>query len=334
MLNTNIQLLQIDSATQYRGLQQHSSLPEFDANLLVSHRPDAHWVVVEEGILTARCSLWWHHAPPFPNGKAGLIGHYAAADDDSAAKLLECVCRQLARQGCTFAVGPMDQNTWRDYRFVVDEGDRPRFFLEPDSVPQWRQQWRRDGFAEIAWYVSALVEDLRIRSPRLSRARGRMDADGIRIRALDKDQLESELNQILSVVKLAFQENPFYIPVSEADFLQMYRPLQHSIPTDLILLAEHDEKVIGFIFAMPDLLQAKRGVPIDTVVVKTFGVVPGRVYAGLGQVLLEEVHQRAAAAGFRYAIHALVREAAHMNRIVDRYGIPFRRYALFGKGLG
>ena len=334
MLNTNRQLHQISSAAQYVGLQKDTGLPEFDANVFASHRPDAHWVVVEEGVLKARCSLWWHHAPPIPSGKAGLIVHFAAADDESAATLLECACRQLAEQGCTFAIGPMDQNTWRDYRFVVDEGDRPRFFLEPVTEPQWRQQLRRDGFAEIAWYCSALVEDLTVRCPRLSRVRERMDAIGIRIRTLDRNQLDSELKQIFAIVQLAFQDNPFYVPVSEADFLEMYRPLGHAIPTELILLAEHDEKVIGFIFAVPDLLQAKRELPIDTVVVKTFGVLPGRAHAGVGQVLLEEVHQRAANAGFRNAIHALVREAAHMNRIVDRYGISFRRYALFGKELG
>ncbi len=35
----------------------------------------------------------------------------------------------------------------------------------------------------------------------------------------------------------------------------------------------------------------------------------------LGQILLEEVHHRAAASGFRRGIHALVRDAVHMERI-------------------
>ncbi len=334
MLNTKLQVRQIHSADGYRGMQQHASVPEFDASLLASHRSDAHWVVLEDGVLKARCSLWWHHAPPVSRGKAGLIGHYAAADDDSAATLLDCASRQLKSQGCTIAIGPMNQNTWRDYRFVVDRGDRPQFFLEPDTTPHWHLQWRRNGFEEIARYGSALVEDLTVHSRRLSRVRSQMDANGISIRALNKNQLESELRQIFAVVTLTFRDNPYYVPVSEADFLEMYRSLQQSVPADLILLAEHKEQVIGFIFAVPDLLQAKRGVPIDTVIVKTFGAVSRRIYAGVGQVLLEEVHHRAAAAGFRYAIHALVREAAHMNKIVDRYAIPFRRYALFGKEIG
>lgn len=333
MLNTNFHLLQVTSPTQYDGLPKLDSLPELDVQLLVSHRPDAHWAVCKSGVLQARCSLWWRHAPPMASGKAGLIGHYAAADDDSAAALLRRACLQLAEQGCTFAIGPMDQNTWRDYRFIVDEGDRPRFFLEPDTLPRWCEQVRSNGFAEIAWYCSAVVEDLTVRCPRLPRVRERMEANGIRMRTLDKRQLESELKQIFAVVQNAFQNNPFYVPVSEADFLDMYRPLQHTIPTDFILLAEHQEKVVGFIFAVPDLLQAKRSGMVDTVIAKTFAVLSDPTYAGVGQVLLEEVHRHAADAGFRYAIHALVRESASMMRIVNRYGIVFRRYALFGKAL-
>jgi GNAT superfamily N-acetyltransferase len=289
---------------------------------------------MEADEVKARCSLWWTNSPPSVNGKVGLIGHYAAADDDASAELFEYVCLKLAQQGCTLAIGPMDQNTWRDYRLIVDEGDRPRFFLEPDSVPQWCEQFRRDGFREIASYCSALVEDLKFCCPRLVRVRARMNALGINIRPLDRDQLDRELKQIFAVVQRAFQENPFYVPVSESDFLEMYGPLRNTIPTDWILLAEHEEKVVGFVFAVPDLLQAQRGSPIDTIVVKTCAVLPERAYGGVGQVLLESVHHGAAAGGLCYAIHALVRDSARTNRIVDRYGVPFRRYALFGKEIG
>lgn len=333
MLHTNLQVIQICSDDQYRGLKRHASLPEFDVHLLSSHRTDAHWAVVDKDVLTARCSLWWRNAPTIPNGKAGLIGHYAAVDDDSASALLETVSKELGTRGCTLAVGPMDQNTWRDYRFVTEVGDRPRFFLEPAGLPEWRDQFGRDGFREIASYFSALIEDLTMQSPRLDQARNRMVAQGIQIRPLRRDRLDSDLKQIFAVVQVAFRNNPFYVSVSEGDFLEMYRPLQHAIPTDLILLALQSDRVIGFCFAVPDLLEAKRGLPIDTVIVKTFGVLPKLAYAGLGQVLLEEVHHRAAASGFRRGIHALVRDAVHMERIIGRYGVPFRRYALFGKEL-
>lgn len=333
ILNTNSQLTQIDSAAQYGQLQPDAGLSIFDPHHLDSHRPDTHLAIVDQDRLLARCSLWWQEVPSIAGGEAGLIGHYAAIDDSVASELLAAACHRLAVEGCTVAIGPMDQNTWRDYRFVIDEGDRPRFFLEPETNPRGCAQFRAYGFDEIAWYSSALVTDLTMCSPQVARAGKRLEEKGIRIRPLDQDQIELELRRIFAVVQVAFRENPYYVPVSESDFLAMYRPFQHTISSDLILLAEDCERVIGFVFAVPDLLQAARGESVESVVVKTFGVLPGHRYAGLGQVLLETVHHRAAAAGFRSAIHALVRDVAHMNRIVDRYGDPFRQYALFGKEL-
>ena len=158
-----------------------------------------------------------------------------------------------------------------------------------------------------------------------------MESHGINIRTLRAGQLESELKEIYSVARVAFRNNPFYVPVTEAEFLAMYHPLRQSVPTDLILIARDEETAVGFCFAVPDLLQSNQGVPIDTIIVKTFGVLPGRKYAGLGQILLEDIHQRAISGGYRHAIHALVREQAAMCKIADRYGTTFRRYALFGK---
>ena len=164
MLNTNIQLHQIGSATQYRGIQQHANLPEFDANLLVSHRPDAHWVVVQEDVLKARCSLWWRHCAANSQRQAGLIGHYAAADDDSAARMLGAFvgnshCRDARMRldrwtrirGATIGLSSMMEIA------AIFSRTRHRTTVPPAVATRW--------FCEIAWYVSALVDDLTIRSP-------------------------------------------------------------------------------------------------------------------------------------------------------------------------
>src|SRR5215212_2826578 len=83
-----------------------ASLDEFKR-----HRAEAH-LLAENG----RCSLWWNHTPQLENHKVGLIGHYEARDDESAAKILAASCEELKNQKCTIAVGPMDGSTWNRYR--------------------------------------------------------------------------------------------------------------------------------------------------------------------------------------------------------------------------
>jgi GNAT superfamily N-acetyltransferase len=281
----------------------------------------------------ARCSLWWQNTPRHPQHRVGLIGHYAAATDQAAGALLEFACQQLAEKGCTLAVGPMDGNTWRDYRFVTEEGNEPRFFLEPHNPPEWPAQFIRYGFKEFARYFSALADDLTLTSSRVDRVQQWRAKQDVCIRPLCEDHFDADLRQIHAVAQTAFRDHILYQEMGQADFVQQYESLRSIVPFDLVLLAEQKGRAVGFGFAVPDLLQAERGERVDTVVIKTLGVLPDREFAGLGQLLLEQLQQRAATHGFRRAIHALVREAGHLQRISRRYAVPFRRYTLFAKGL-
>jgi GNAT superfamily N-acetyltransferase len=307
------------------------------------HRPDAHWVVADEdSLICARCSLWWQETPSLGRERTGLIGHYASRDESSADMLLQFATQELAAHGCTYALGPMDQNTWRDYRFVIERNDHASklanfacesFLMEPRNAPEWPDQFARNGYSAVAAYFSALVEDLCVRSPRLERVRQRFAAQGISVRSIRADDTEAEIRRLFSVAQAAFAGHLFYADISESDFLNMYLPFREWIREELVLVAEDSDRVVGFCFAVPDLLQAKLGQSIDTVIVKTLGVLPDRRYAGLGQILLEDVHHRASEAGFQRGIHALVRDIAPLRRIFLRYGNVCRRYALFGKEL-
>ena len=86
-------------------------------------------------------------------------------------------------------------------------------------------------------------------------------------------------------------------------------------------------------FALPDLLQARRGGAIDTVILKTVAVDPAMGGMGLGGVLMDLVQRHARGMGFRRAIHALIFETNVSRKISDRSARTFRRYALFSKQL-
>jgi L-amino acid N-acyltransferase YncA len=86
-------------------------------------------------------------------------------------------------------------------------------------------------------------------------------------------------------------------------------------------------------FAFPDLLQARRSVPIDTVILKTVAVDPAMSGMGLGGALTDLVQRSARDLGFRRAIHALIHETNVSRTISGRSARTFRRYALFSRPL-
>jgi GNAT superfamily N-acetyltransferase len=307
-------------------------LSDLDPALLEQHGSDAHWLLLEDGV-AACCSLWWRDAPRQPEATLGLIGHFAARDARAAHTLLEHACHELAARGCTRAVGPMDGSTWRRYRFVVERGEAAPFLLEPDNPDRYPEHWRAAGFRPLAHYSSALQDDLSLEPPHLERILGRLEAAGIRIRPLLMERVEEELRGIYRVTLRSFESAFLYTPISEDDYLQMYRPLLPLVRPELCLIAEAD-RPLGYLFALPDALQAQRGQAVDTAIVKTVAVLPEVATRGLGSALVALLVREARRLGYRRAVHALMHEGNASQRISRDYRArQIRRYALFAREL-
>ena len=295
-------------------------------------KADEHWLLENQADeICGRCSLWWQHTPPYKSHRIGLIGHFGARESDAAGELLAAACAALRAKNCTMAIGPMDGNTWQRYRVMTERGTAPPFLLEPENPPEWPRYFSQNGFTAIAKYFSTITMDLTVRNPRLDAVAERLSAQGVTIRAATRDRLVDELCRIYSVAAIAFQNNVLYSPIEEDEFIAQYASLKSFIQPELVLLAEHDGRTVGFLFALPDWSQAQRAEAVNTFIVKTVAVLPE--YAGLGGLLVARSHEIGAALGFQRAIHALMHEANQSRRISQHYSQPLRQYALFGKPL-
>ncbi|GIV95925.1 MAG: hypothetical protein KatS3mg057_0582 [Herpetosiphonaceae bacterium] len=309
-------------------------LPPLSPLTLCRPAADDHWMLADKsGEIVARCSLWWSNTPSLDGRSVGLIGHYAAQDGEAGSILLNLASEILASQGCALAVGPMDGNAWQPYRLVIEPGDEPPFFLEPQNPSDWPGHFIENGFAILAGYTSALNPDLAQPDPRLAELEQRAAAQDLSIRPLQAAAFTEELRRIYAIATAAFQNNLLYSSIAEADFIAQYEPLQPCIRPELVLLAEDDGQVVGFIFAIPDLLQAQRGQAIDTIVIKTIAVLPEYSGSGLGSLLAARCQETAGQLGYKRAIHALMHESNRSRTISARYAHTIRRYALFAREL-
>jgi L-amino acid N-acyltransferase YncA len=310
------------------------AVPPVDATLAVRHAPDLHLALREGNGLAARCSLWWRATPPWPDAKLGVVGHYAAARDEDGVRLLGTASEELARAGCGLAVGPMDGNTWRSYRLVTERGTEPPFLLEPDTPDSWRRHFELAGFAPLATYHSSLATAPFERDPRIPAVAARLLAAGVSLRDVDLARFEAELASIHELSVASFTRNFLYTPIDRAEFVAQYLPVAPRVDPRLVFVAEHAGRVIGFLFAIADWLEAARtGKPPTTVIVKTVAVDPTRRFGGLGSWMVAVAHERAEALGYRRAIHALMHDANNSSNISRRYGAVMRRYALYSRPL-
>ena len=263
--------------------------------------------------------------------RIGTIGHYAAADSDAGQAVIRQALARLRAQGCATALGPMNGNTWRSYRFVVERGTAAPFFLEPTNPASWPVDFTECGFDPLSWYVSEINFDIANRQPELGALRQKMERLGIRISPINLDDSSEDLDGIYDVVCASFRDSFLYTPLDRDSYCAIYEPLLQKIDPRLMLVAKHAGRVVGFVFAPPDYLQLAD--KIDTIVIKTFAILPDKCYSGLGRVLIVDMLHNALDMGYTAAISALMHTDNRSQKISSDCAGPMRRYALFAKNL-
>lgn len=317
----------------FDGRPEAPGLPLLEDAQLGMQAPDLH---LADDAGRGRASLWWSDVPAWPGQRLGVIGHFAATDPGTATTLLDAACAELAARGCTLAVGPMDGNTWRSYRFMTDACGFPRFALEPWNPAEWPRWWEASGFAPFQTYQSALEARMASEDPRLPELERKLAAAGVAMRPLDLGDFDGELARIFEISESAFAANVLYTPLPKAEFLAMYAKVKPYAHPRLVWLAEQATaertRPVGFVFCVPDLLQAQGGRQPDTLIVKTLAKVPDRGLGGLGKLLLAHVQREAQALGFTKAIHALMHDA-NRSATLGEDATVIRRYTLYAKAL-
>lgn len=304
-----------------------------DGRMLARDAPQECWVLRSPGgQAEAQGSIWWRDTPLLDGDRIGTVGHYAASNDGAAARLLEHLIARLGAEGCSIAVGPMDSSTWKKYRLVVERTADPPFLLDLDNPDDWPGHFRNAGFHAIAEYRSTMVDDTSIEDARVERVADRLH--GIMIRPLNQARMDDELRAIHKLSLVAFENAFLQSPITEPAFLSLYRPLIPRIDPRLVLLAEDERGLAGYVFAIPDLNEPERGAPLRTLVVKTLAVLPDRAYAGLGALLLARVHRNARSLGLHRAVHALMHVSNKSRALSEHWHArPIRRYELFARTL-
>lgn len=282
--------------------------------------------------VAARARLWWENTPMMDGARVGTVGEFSADDGEAAGILLESVAEYLREQGCRIAVGPMDGNTWRSYRFVVESGGRGSFLLEPRNPVDYAGWWENAGFSILSRYSSSVMP-LDGAETLPAAVKLRLVRSGVIVRGLDPARYDDELKLIHGVSLKCFSNNFLYTPLDENDFLVSYQKVRDRVDPDLVRIAERGGVPCGFVFGIPDLEAQARGEK-PAVIVKTLAVDPEARCAGLGSLLVDELHRIGREKGYSEAIHALQHESNTSLKITGRHhGGVFRRYALFSKQL-
>lgn len=263
-----------------------------------------------------------------------IIGFYEAKTEHAGLTLLDHVVKEMKSCGKTSLIGPMNQNTWGQYRFVfpsthTSDSASPTFLgdvIHHDSYPQ---HFINFGFSPISFYESRANYDLTTRHSKRREIEDALRDRGITIDAIDMKCFDETLAAIFSLSLLGFSRNKFYAPISYSYFASLYKGIESIIDPDLFLIARNREReIVGFIFAYRDPLSDEPRAILKSMTIddKVRGI-------GLGFYLMDEIQRIAHEKHFAMAIHALMYSGNTTKGISEgaMKSALFKRYALFQK---
>ncbi|NQT16741.1 MAG: N-acetyltransferase [Planctomycetes bacterium] len=190
----------------------------------------------------------------------GCFGMFECVDDRSTAHgLLETAAGWLRRRGRTSIMGPVDYSTNYASGLLVDGFDTPPRILMNHHPPYYAGLLESWGLAKVKdlyawWFVDPydLVAKWRRRADWLAR-RG-----GVTIRPFSKKDFALEVERCHEVYNNAQKDHWGFVELTNAEFLYFAKRLAKIGVTEQVLMAEVQDKLVGFSITLPDVHEAIR----------------------------------------------------------------------------
>lgn len=291
--------------------------------------------LIEDFIEAATATCFLENTPEVNGEKIGTIGELKMDNKEGGLELLK-KCEEIFKdEGVSKVVAPMNGNTWKQYRTLKSSTGEPNFLMENVSPVEFNEIFEEAGFEEIATYTSTKGEIAKYYNEEvLDEIEKILETGNITIRHLNKENGVEDLRKIYNVSIQSFVRNLYYTPISEKDYMEQYTSYLDKVDEDLILIAEKDEKEIGFLFAIPNLIEMQTKGKINTLILKTIAVLPEYEDLGIGNVMTRKVARDAIDKGYKDWIFAFMYKENTSQKLAERNGTQtIREYSLYGKDL-
>jgi predicted N-acetyltransferase YhbS len=207
--------------------------------------------------------------------------------------------------------------------------------MEPPADETLAGYFEEAGFGLHSAYISAEMDIDGARISTWFRLLTWVLGKRFRLRTLDLDDYDAEMERTHRFCSEAFAGNHLYTPIDAREFRALYAPLQAHIRPEFVIFAEKAGKIVGLLFAIPDLNQQQGGESVDTLVYKTLAVAPQWRGRGIASLLLYRGYCAARSAGYRKIIHALMHRDNRSCQLAEHNQVSImREYGLFSRELG
>jgi GNAT superfamily N-acetyltransferase len=290
----------------------------------------------------ATCISYRHN--DYHEEKTGFFGFLDTPDDEEISRqLLKVAMIELKKMGMDRMRGPMNFSTNHECGFLVEGFDSPPVIMMTYNHPYQPRLAEKFGLKKVMDLLAYKLTTGTEPSERVRRVvESRLARTHVKIRPIDMSNFSREVILIRDVYNQAWAKN--------WGFDQLAKNLQQILDPDIVCVAEHDGRAIGFSLALPDINQVlirldgrlfptgllkllwltKVRKSIDQCRLITFGVIPEYRKLGIDMMLYLETFQRGLKKGYKWGELSWVLESNELMRrgVEQMGGEVYKRYRI------
>lgn len=291
----------------------------------------------------------------FNNSKDGFFGFFDTINDIEVARaLIEKAEEWLRSKNVKTIIGPVNPSTNEPCGMLVSGVIEPPVVMMTYNASYYPVLMEQLGFGRktdlLAYIIRA--EDFDDKPVRLINAfTQRLSKKGITIRKINMKNFGTEVEGLMKVYNQAWDKNLGFVPMTDAEFLQMGRDVKLILDDDFCLVAEHEGQLVGFALCIPDInqiqIKLKKGrlLPfgflklllgkkkITKMRVIALGVIEQYRKLGIEAVFYGQIIQNGLKKGIKQAEASwILEDNSLMNRAIEHInGEVYKRYRIFEK---
>ena len=217
------------------------------------------WVASRAGQAVGRITAQIdEHQLAQPGERLGYFGMIEADNDPEVFRLLfDAAENWLREEGMERVRGPLNLHINEEVGLLVEGFDSPPFVLMGHARPWYGEHIEALGYRGVRDLLAYRVRP-DFEAPRVMTRLADRVSDRVRVRPLNRRQLDSEAALMRDIFNDAWQNNWGFVPLDEDEWRHTVATLTRIMPDDYIQIAELDGEPAAFIVALPNLNEAAR----------------------------------------------------------------------------
>lgn len=189
----------------------------------------------------------------FHRERTGFFGFFDCINDTSVSTaLFDAASRHLKGEGMETIRGPMNFSTNEEFGFLLAGFDAPPMIMMPYNPPYYNGLSENYGMTKVKdvfAYIYDVGDDL---PEKVLRVAVIVEKRGISVRPINMKKFMSEMMIFKEVYHSAWGKNWGFIPMTDEELQYAGERLKQIIIPEMTLIAEEDNKPVGFMGLIPD----------------------------------------------------------------------------------